>query len=77
MSGLHAQPKEYTRQIIADLDDLFTEHGIAVSGDGATLKRWRVGREGGSFDPDTRLSRHNRKRLVMIIFGTPGKSLLQ
>jgi hypothetical protein len=38
MSGLHAKPKENTRQIIADLDDLFTEHGIAISGDGETLK---------------------------------------
>ncbi|MGF6315539.1 phospholipase [Pseudomonas frederiksbergensis] len=38
MSGLYAQPKENTRQIIADLDDLFTEHGIALSGNGDTLK---------------------------------------
>ena len=37
MSGLHAQSKENTRQVIADLDDLFTEHGIAISGNGDTL----------------------------------------
>ena len=29
MSGLHAQPKEKPKQVIAELDDLFTEHGIA------------------------------------------------
>lgn len=37
MSGLHAQSKENTRQVIADLDDLFTEYGIAISGDVDTL----------------------------------------
>ncbi|WP_367374163.1 hypothetical protein [Pseudomonas lini] len=38
MSGLHAKPKENLKQVIADLDDLFTEHGIALSGDVDTLK---------------------------------------
>ena len=30
MSGLHTQPKEKPKQVIAELDDLFTEHGIAI-----------------------------------------------
>jgi hypothetical protein len=33
MSGLHAQPKEKPKQVIAELDDLFTEHGIPLIGD--------------------------------------------
>jgi hypothetical protein len=40
MSGLHTQPQENLKhdgRIIADLDDLFTEHGIAISGDGDHL----------------------------------------
>jgi len=32
MSGLHAQPKEKPKQVIAELDDLFTEHGIPLIG---------------------------------------------
>lgn len=32
MSGLYAQPKEKPKQVIADLDDLFTEHGIPLIG---------------------------------------------
>ncbi|WP_223486284.1 phospholipase [Pseudomonas sp. A-RE-19] len=38
MSGLHAQPKEKALEVIANLDDLFTRHGIAISGDGDVLK---------------------------------------
>ncbi|MCP1489910.1 hypothetical protein J3D48_006320 [Pseudomonas fluorescens] len=38
MSGLYVALKENPRQVIADLDDLFTEHGIAISGDCDTLK---------------------------------------
>ncbi|MGH8335113.1 MAG: phospholipase, partial [Pseudomonas sp.] len=33
MSGLHAQLKEKPKQVIAELDDLFTEHGIPLIGD--------------------------------------------
>lgn len=33
MSGLHAQPKEKPKQVLAELDDLFTEHGIPLIGE--------------------------------------------
>lgn len=49
MSGLHAQSKENTRQVIADLDDLFTEHGIAFSGNGDTLKLTAGGHHGPKY----------------------------
>jgi hypothetical protein len=38
MSCLGAHLKKNTRQVIADLDDLFTEQGIAISGNGDTVK---------------------------------------
>ena len=37
MSGLHAQPKEKPKQVIAELDDLFTEHGIPLIGNNQHL----------------------------------------
>ena len=64
MSGLHAQPKENTRQIIADLDDLLTEHGIAFSGDGGTLKL-------------TACSHHGLKHQRQGLLQSPPKKSLQ
>lgn len=37
MSGLHAQPQEKPEQIIANLDDLFTEDGIAVTANSSLM----------------------------------------
>ena len=31
MSGLHTKPQETPNQVIANLDDLFTEDGITIS----------------------------------------------
>ena len=39
MSGLHTQPLEKPKQIIAQLNDLFTEDGIAVTGNSALVLR--------------------------------------
>ena len=36
MSGLHTQPQENPKQVIVNLDDLFTEQGIAIA-DGDSL----------------------------------------
>ncbi|PQP05692.1 phospholipase [Pseudomonas frederiksbergensis] len=66
MSGLYAQPKENTRQVIADLDDLFTGHGIAISGDGDALKL-----TAGSHH---RL-KHQRRGLVPVAPKDPRKDL--
>ncbi|RKS17636.1 hypothetical protein BJ917_4816 [Pseudomonas sp. WPR_5_2] len=39
MSGLHTQPQEKTRHVLATLDDLFTEQGIAITGNDSLVLR--------------------------------------